>query len=343
MPSAQKQARSIRTAWATGIILLGMVLIAAWLIRGRGRVTPITDFGRNITNYSTIAPPLDAATVVDGWPQQDADASHLYELIGETYGAGVLTRRAYDDFLRESVRRPATPGDLPLVAQLIEAGRHARATLFAAEAKALINYERELPELDGLYTVGQCAIKQAGLLAGRGHPGDVAEAQRLYESAFVLGMRLCQERIVHRELEYGYRLVGQALGGLVALARKQEQAERASRLSDQRAEFTIYINTHIQPVWEKLSAINIVDRPGDLSDLHFGDVLAIAQSDRADPMWRIEAILRLGKGRHDASSSADRAAAQETLEDMVSIQDPRLKLAVEKALSLTAAQRMNAR
>ena len=322
---------------------MAAVLLAAWLVRGRGRVTPMTSFGADAGNYSAVEPLLDPAAIVDGWPQRDEDASHLYDLIAQTYAAGVLTRRAYDDFLRDSVRRPANPGDLPLVAHLVEAGRHANATLFADELPTLINYDREIPRLDGLYAVGQCAIKQAGLVAARGHPGDAAEAQRLYEAAFILGVRLSEERIVHREMEYGYRLIGQSLGGLVALAKKQEAAERASHLGAQRERFIGYVNTKIEPVWEKLSAINIVERPGDLADLHFGDVLAIAQSEQADPMWRTEAILRLGKGRYDASVAADRATAQEALEDMKSLDDPQLKLAVEQALALTQAGRRNAR
>ena len=343
MPAKRNQARSILTAWAIGITLMAAVLLAAWLIRGRGRVTPMTSFGANAANYSGIQLPLDPAAVVDGWPQQQEDASHLYDLIAETYSAGVLTRRAYDDFLRDSVRRPANPGDLPLVAHLVEAGRQSTATLFADEPETLINYDRDLPRLDGLYVVGQCAIKQAGLVAGRGHPGDAAEARRLYEAALILGVRLCEERIVHRELEHGYRLIGQSLGGLVALAKKQDEVERAARLADERDRFSAYVNAKIQPVWDKLSAINILERSDDLADRHFGDVLAIAQREAADPLWRLEAILRLGKGRHDASSAADRSAAHEVLEGLKSIDDPHLKLAVEQAMSLSAAERMNAR
>ena len=207
-------------------------------------------------------------------------------------------------------------------------------------------FERELARINerlAVIAAEVLPIKQAGLVAGRGHPGDAAEARRLYEAAFILGARLCEERIVHRQMEYGYRLIGQSLGGLVALAKKQQEADRAAELSDARATFTAYVSSKIESVWEKLAAINIVGRSDDLADQHVGDVLAIAQSEAADAMWRLEAILRLGKGRHDASSAADRAAAQEVLEGLRSVDDPLLKLAVEQALALTQAERMNAR
>lgn len=330
--------------WLVTFLALAVIVAAVFVVRGRLATTPATSFGANPANYSDIELPLDPGVIVDGWPQQAGDATRLYDLAADVYGTSLLTRRPYDDFLRQSVRRPADPGELSLLQHIIEAGRHSSAAPFADEPESLINYQRDLPKLDALYALGQVAIKQAGLLAGRNHPGDASEARRLYEAAFTLGVHLFQERLVHREMEYGYRLIGQSMGGLTALARKHEDAARANRIGERRDRFTAYVNTGLEPVWEKISAINIVERKDDAADLHFGDVLAIAQSDAADPMWRTEAILRLGKARHDAARSTDRAAAQGALEQLAAnLTDPRLKLACEKALALTASERMNAR
>lgn len=344
MPRRRRKGREILVAWGIGLALMLGIVVAAYVIRGGGNPTPATAFGQDLANFGAIELPFGPAAVIDGWPQRAGDGSHLYRLIAETYSANTLTRREYDDFLRDSGRAPARPGELPLLVQLVEAGRHSSATLLAEEPAALINYGRSLPQLDGLYAVAQCALKQAGLVAARGHPGDAAEARRLYEAALVLGLRLCEERIVHRELEYGYRLASQAMGGLTALAKQQQEAERAGKLSDQRQQFVDFVNTRIEPVWEKLSAINLVERAGDKADMHFGDVLAIAQSENADAMWRVEAILRLGKSRHDASRASDREAAEGALRKFASgASDARISLAAEQALKLAQAQRMNAR
>ena len=339
-----RQAWGSPAGWIFATLLALAIISFLVAVDRSGRMTPMTAFGADPANYGTVVLPVDPATVVDNWPTAAGDATRLYDLAANGYSVTLATRRPYDDFLRDGVRGPALPGDLPLLQHLVEAARYGQAAPLAAEAESLVGYDRSPAKLDALYALGQAALKQAGLLAGRNHPGDAQEARRLYEAAFILGVHLYQERLVHRELEYGYRLISQSLGGLLALAKKQQEAARAVRLSERRDRFTEYVNGSLQPVWEKISAINDVARSDDVADVHIGDVVAIAGSEQADPLWRTEAILRLGKARHDATRRGDREGAQRELEHLArTLTDPRLKRAAQQALELTAAQRMNAR
>ena len=157
-------------------------------------------------------------------------------------------------------------------------------------------------------------------------------------------MRLYQERVVYRELQLGYRLAGQSLGGLVALAKKRGDAGRAAELAEQSDAFRAYVNGRLEPAWSALAAIDDVARGDDAADVHAGDVAFVAANESADPMWRTEAILRLGKNRLAAARLGDRAGAARTLRALArSVSDPRLKLAVAQAQKLTEPQRLNAR
>lgn len=348
--TGQPTARLPREAWGSpggwalaATLALAIVAFVVAVDRS-GRMTPMTSFGASASNYGPILIPVDPPTVVDGWPSLPGDATRLYDLAITGYTASLSARRPYDDFLRETRGRPALPGELPLLQHLLEAARHAEAAPMARDAEMLIGYDRAPARLDAIYTLGQACLKQAGLLAGRNHPGDALEARRLYEGAFILGFHLFEERIVHREMEYGYRLVSQSLGGLVALAKKQNDAARAARVGAARDRFNDYVNGSLEPVWDKISAINDVARDDDTADVYIGDVVAIASSEAADPLWRTEAILRLGKARHDATRRGDREGAQRELEHFAkALPDGRLKLAAQAALELTAAERMNAR
>ena len=339
-----KEAFGNPTGWILATLLVAGIGAGLVSLHRHGAPTTMTAFGADAANYGTIALPIDPGVVVPGWPHEAGDATEQYRLAADAYTTSLLARRPYEDFLRESVRAPAGPGALPLLQHLLTGARRERATLLGGDPSALVNYDQHLPRLDALYALGQVAMKQAGLLAARNSAGDLAEARRLYEAAFILGVHLFDERIVHREMEYGYRVISQSLGGLIALAKKEGHDDRAAILAERRTRFGDYVNGRLQPVWDKISAINVVRRDDDTADVHIGDIFAIAQSEAADPLWRLEAILRLGKARHDASREADRAAAERHLRHLdATLTDPRLQLAIEQAMALTQAQRMHAR
>lgn len=304
---------------------------------------PTTPFGRDASRYGPIELPVDPSVVLDK-PAQASGDEGLYRQAGEAVSAGIAARRPYDDFLRSKAVAPARLPALPLLDLLVEATTPEPRSIFGDRPGDLINYERDQPVLEGLGLLGEAAMKKAGILARSAEPGDRERALALYEASLALGVQLYRERLIHRELEWGYRLIGQSLGGMVALARLRGDPVRADELASVRRQFMDYMNTTIAPVWEKLGAIDSPRRSDDLADTHAGDVAAIARNEQADPLWRTEAILRLGRHRLESTDAQRRGGARGVLESLAGrVEDPRHVLAVEAALGLREQDLLNAR
>ena len=336
--------------WTSAALACGVAGVLLLVLHSAGSMTPPTAFGRDAANFGPIALPIDAGDVAGDVRASNADAAGdvgaIYRNAAAAMAGDAGVGRRYEDFA-EAAAAPAAEGDLPLLDRLLaalDAQAGTEVSIFADDPASLVNYDRSLPKLEALYTLGRTAVRQAGLLARRNEPGDAAAARRLYESAFALGVRLFQERIVHREMELGYRLVSQSTGGLAALAQKAGDAPRAAVLRKSLEAFKAYVNGRLEPTWAVLGSINDTERDDDAADVHPGDVALIAADARADPMWRAEAILRLGKYRVDATRRGDRAGADRLVTELSrTLAEPRLKLAATQAAALTRSQRLNAR
>ena len=343
-----KQAWGNAAGWTSATLIAVAVGALLAVVGATGSMTPATAFGRDSANFGPIALPIDPGVVAAEVRPSNADAAGdvgaIYRDAADAYLADAVARRRYEDFA-ESATAPAV--DLPLLGRLAAAlGARAGATvtIFGDDAASLVNYDRSLPRLEALYTLGRAAVRQAGLLARRNAPGDLDRARQGYAAAFALGVRLFEERVVHREMELGYRLLSQSAGGLAALAQKAGDAPRAAELRKTLEAFKTYVNGRLEPTWAVIGAVNDTERTDDAADAHPGDVALIALDPRADPMWRAEAILRLGKYRVDATRRGDRAGADRLVTELAkTLTDPRLKLAADQAAKLTRSQRLNAR
>ena len=345
-----KQAFGNAAGWTSALVLVGVVAALLLVLHGTNAMTATTAFGRDAANFTEVRLPVDAAVVAPrvraGNGDATADAGDIYRQAADACVADPRVGGTYADFA-ESAAEPAAAGELPLVGRLLDAldaDAGADVAIFADDPAALVNYDRALPRLDALFLIGRAAQKQASLLAARDGPGDPDAARDLFAAAFALGVRLFDEHLVYRELQLGYRLAGQSLSGLVALAKKAGDADRAAALAGQFDAFKTYVNGRLEVTWSALAAIDDVTRTDDAADVHAGDVALIAASDGADAMWRTEAILRLGKNRLAAARAGDRAGSARVLAALAAtVQDPRLKLAVRQAQDLTEPERLVAR
>ncbi len=302
-----------------------------------GAMTSTTALGRDPSRWKSIEQPTNAEIVLANRTRDDGDAGPIYRAAGDAYLARLSARRPYDDFLENSRITVAPPGELPLLARLDEAANVSRATLYGESPGLLIRGEGETSNNDALYALGLAAVKQAALLATRwrteGSEADAREARALYEAAYALGLAMYEDRVIHREFEYGYRLMSEALGGLAALAEVSGDTARANELRRQRVALTDYIRNRTGPVWAAIGTINDLRSDDDAADIHPGDVAAIALSDEADPLWRVEAILRLGQYTRYGTRAADRAGAERILRELNdTVTDERYRIAVEHAL-----------
>jgi hypothetical protein len=117
---------------------------------------------------------------------------------------------------------------------------------------------------------------------------------------------------------------------LLGVAGKLAEVTGDKRFADFNTARLKYNSDEIVPMWTIIGAID----PKRIAE-HSGDVFAIAK-DSQERMWRVEAILQLGRLRYNAASGADQRAANRMLKKMAENEtDPIIRAAAKAAAELT--------
>jgi len=221
------------------------------------------------------------------------------------------------------------PIELPIAPETVLHWQHA--DLFAQTPQEIINYNRLKPPLETLRTSAQADIDRA-LAAIRDR--DFANATRHLQSSFAVGANLYNERLAFDELEAGLGIMGSSTQAMALIADRSNDPARAQALRAFDRARLDYFQSRIAPT---LRIVRSVD-PNIVGE-HSGDIVVLATHSR-ERMWRIEAILALGRMRYfiGTGRSADQRAAARTLEDLTKDPDPTIRLAATTALNLTAEQ-----
>jgi hypothetical protein len=301
--------------------LISLVLAAAiigpigWIVR-MSRVTAAQGIALDPANLGPLSLPIPPG---DAWAlfTEDADAGPAYQKVIDHWDADA--QLACEQF----VKSPGGAG--PAVLQpLIEARHCERMTLFSKQPAAVINYDSDHPPLENLYAAGEWAYK-AGLSLHL--HGKSAEAQPYLEAAFALGAQLYRERVVFDECLKGMSLLQDA-----AEAECQTLpagSDRFDTLSDFENRLVEYRAKRITPMQQMISSVD-----PDVIAHSAGDVIAVA-AQSAEPMWRVEATLKLGRFRYNAGTMGDQIGANQALRKLAEDHDPRVAMAAQAARELT--------
>lgn len=309
----------------SGVIAIGTIGLLAFYARGASTISPPTRFGMEAADGG-VAIAVPAESVIGA--SKPCDAAQPYS------EAIALYRREpelYDDVAAGLSRPPADDSQLPAVQRLIE-GTHCRdMSLFTGEPGRIVRYG-DSPDIEALHRVGKVAVR-VGL--GRQAAKRDADAIRCYEAAFALGAKLYDERMTYREMMAGMELMGEAgvaLSRLTFAAGDTTRTEAAQKFdAARRSAFT----AHVQPVAQKLISI---DR--DVVGQHVGDVFHLA-AHAAERVWRVEAILALGRMRYfvgDRGRRGDQRGANHHLQRHALDKDPVIRAAAKAAMELTREQ-----
>jgi len=277
--------------------------------------------------YQPIALPADPSIVNVLPGSDDCNAGELYRQAIEVY--------ENDPKPYESGATSQSPS-LPAVKLILQAADCSRMHLFDVNVRRLINYDDRKPWIEALSAVGQ-AVTNAGLELRDDRPADAA---RYYRAAFLLGERLYNERVAWPELNQGLSVMAAAAEGLGGLAKKAGDAARAEQLAKFARQTDDYRNQL------QLEIASPLGNPIESYSSKFaGDVFAVARNPDAPPVWRVEAILHLGRYRWNVrpERSADQEWARKELKAMESSPDPRnnepaIRTAIQAAENLTLEQ-----
>ncbi|HXE53848.1 MAG TPA: hypothetical protein VN541_12575 [Tepidisphaeraceae bacterium] len=277
--------------------------------------------------YQAIALPMDPKLIMPPG-NKECDAGQLYRQALIQFQANP---RPYNDPIH------ASAFDLPAVQLMVDATDCGRAEIFGAHLQQLINYNNEQPEIDAFIKMADAAS-----IVGMGHAVDnnPDQAMPYFRAVFALGRRLFNERITWREMSAGLSIMSEATVGMAKLADQKHDAARADQLRRFQRETDAYRTKLQQTVASPLS------NPVESYDSKYaGDVFAIAKDSDAAQVWRVQAILHLGRYRWNVAD--DHRADQEwAVRELAMLKgsldarnsDPAIVTAINAAQSLTLEQ-----
>ncbi len=301
-----------------------------------GRIDPPTpptkDSDITLGLHSAALPVSPADLVTPG--KEDADASESYRAAADDFRSNQYKydqanqspkfkseaeSKKYYDGLRASV--PELEGF-----KLIERARDcAKGSIYADRLPMAINYDNAKPDLDALKSIGTVMVRYAGLVAKT----DRNKAQKALEAVFVMGRRMYDERIVWAEYYTGTDLMGNAAHIMSKFTEKDPA--KAAKFD----EFSSTAQDHQKRYVNLWTAISGIDETSVAT--HAGDIRDLAINSQ-DPMWRTEAILKLGRMRFmKGVPFGDQKGAVRLLKQMSddASLDPRVRAAAQTARDLT--------
>lgn len=142
-----------------------------------------------------------------------------------------------------------------------------------------------------------------------------------------MGENLVDERLTYDEYSHGIGLMDGAAKALGDL--EPAGSERAKVLADQNDAMVTFDQQSVRPVYEVLSAAD----PQRIA-VNAGDVIRFARLAK-ERMFRVEAILKLGRYRFDAARGADQLAAPRILGKLEGDEDPVIRAAAGAGVGLT--------
>ncbi len=316
-----------RPGWVlSALLVIGFAAALFMLESAKGTTAPTGEFGP--AAMGPLRFDVDPRTVVPA--AAAGEAGPLYRDAIKAYRADEAT---YDRLARgdRAAIAAADPATLPGLAKLLAATPMRSADIFAVDPSAVVGYRSDPPPLAALLQLGR-ASATAGLLK---QAGDPALARRLYSAAFALGANLAAERLTYPELQGGLELMSLADAGLKSYAAKAGDSDLAGRVGAFEAARAALYDQQIAPVWRAVSSID----PG-VRNKYAGDVFRLAGKGQgqgaAERVWRVEALLKLGRLRYSAARVGDKAGAARVLKSVASgAADPAVKLAAEKGRDLT--------
>jgi hypothetical protein len=302
--------------WLISAVLAAVILAPlVWLGQMSGMSAP-ADVATNPANLKKLNLPVDPD---EAWPifTDDAYASDAYLRLIDSWD--VVAERECEDFVKApSSQTPAA------LAALIDVRHHKRMELFASDYKSLISYDSDHPRLMKLDECGEWCYKAGLSLHVHGRS---KEAEPFLEAAFALGRQLYRERLIFDEYQDGAGLMDDTARAMI------QTVTKGSELYDNLTEFDRqlgeYQDNRVMPIWAVISSVN-----QDVINRTAGDVLAFATTSE-EPMWRVEATLKLGRYKYDAGTLGDQISAARAVRQLTLDHDPTVAAAAAAARDLT--------
>jgi len=303
--------------WRISIVIFVLAAGAGLWLHGQMQITDPTTFSLDAKNLAPLSPPLSAEPVVV--QDQPGDAADKYSQASAAY-------QENSDLYDEYAQKPEGPPP-PAMQWVLDATRLSQMNLFVKTPGDVIDYQLEHPVLDGLFKIGQ-EMESAALLLQRA--GKHEQARDFLLGAYALGANLFRERVDYDEYSHGMGLMD---GATTALAEMEPaNSAKAQSLQDQETAMESFDKDSVQPIYKLLVSAD----PTDIAR-NAGDIFRFSTKAQ-ERMFRVEAILKLGRYRFDAARPADQLAAPRFLRTLSQDSDPPVRTAAQAGAALTIEQ-----
>jgi hypothetical protein len=254
---------------------------------------------------------------------------------GPLYLQAIIRYRANPAPFADPIHAPS--GSMPSIDLLRQAADMKRMTLFETRPQYLVNYNNEYPELEALNKISDAA-DTIGL--GARLDGKYDDAKQLFNSVFALGRHLFDERVTWREMSAGIGMMSDASQNLAKVADDEKDGARAAVLRHLQEELDKYRAELQDKVASPLT--NPVE---SYAGKYSGDIFAIAKDASVERVWRVAAILHLGRYRWNVADGhrGDQVWGHRALKSLdgsidPANTDPVIRSALDAAINLTLEQ-----
>jgi hypothetical protein len=309
--------------WLISSVIVALVVVV-FVSTGILKVPPVSrpsgkiDFSEKITLPVDPQPFLTTAT-------KDRDASEVYRLSINEYENNEKLYGPDGTYARSATAlADADPKGVQLI---VEAAESKGSDLFASRPDQLVHYNSTWPDLSSLTRMAEHTVNAGDVYRAK---KDLEKAERYIRAGFTLGYRLYNERVAWQELNDGMNLMINAsyrLSKLYQAKDEKEKAQACTRFSDELKNYKT--EKIFKPIVRAVTSINtreIGDRGGDFFYL---------AKESPERVWRVEALLALGRMKYNTSNRGDQVAARREVKKYLNDPDPAVRLAAKLADELT--------
>jgi hypothetical protein len=302
--------------WRISAVLFVLAMGVGLWLRGQMQITDPTALSVDPKNLAPLSPPIG-----DGILSQDKPGD-----AGEKYASAAALYQSDPDSCDDFTTKPDGPPPAAMQ-QILDAAHLSSMNLFAKDPAGLIDYQSDHPVLDGLSKLGEEMNAVALRFKQAGKPND---ARNFLTAVYALGVNLVRERLDYDEFSHGTGLMDGALQGLQEL--EPVGSSKAQDLQSRQDAMTNFNQQTVQPIYDVLASADPVKIAANA-----GDIFRFATKSQ-EPMFRVEAILKLGRYRFDSARPADQLAAPRFLRNLSQDPNAAIRAAAQAAANLTVEQ-----
>ena len=320
-----------RLGWTISAGIVVLVAGLLWLLASSTNRTAPTEFARDPGNFDELVlpppPPLPRSTTHPTVP-----AGPFWRSALDSFDRD---RALYEDFAITGSLKARRVDELAAVEVLVGASELAQPGVFASHPEEIVNYNHTKEPLEKLRILGRVMVDRLALLYAR-DPAKRDLAEKYAQAGALLGEALSQERLTYEEFALGQEFLAKSAFVLARIADERKDPVKASAWRQYERERQDFVKRQVDPI---VAFVRSID--ARIVGTRNGDVFELAKRAK-ERMWRVEAVLALGRLRYfvgSSESAADQRAANSMVREMAEKEpDPIVRTAAKAARDLTLEQ-----